>query len=100
MSDAVFPAMACTYASSVLVTLADPVHGPELRDLLGQPLGVPEQEKARTIVAGSGAIAASVQVARSYAEEAAAAAHAGPSPRLADALARLAHSMVDGLPTT
>jgi geranylgeranyl pyrophosphate synthase len=83
----------------VLLTLADPVHGPELRDLLGQPLGLPEQEKARTIVAGSGAIAESVLVARSYADEAAAAALAGPSPQLAEALARLAHSMVDGLPT-
>ncbi len=63
------------YTLPVLLTLADPVHGPELRDLLGQPLGLPEQEKARSIVAGSGAIAESVQVARGYADDAAAAAH-------------------------
>ena len=75
------------YTLPVLLALADPVHGPELRDLLGQPLGLPEQEKARAIVAGSGAIAESVRVARAYADGAAAAAHAGPSPRLADALA-------------
>ena len=82
----------------MLLTLADPVHGPELRDLLGQPLGLPEQEKARAIVADSGAIAESVRVARDYADQAAAAALAGPSPQLAEALARLAHNLVDGLP--
>jgi len=38
-------------------------------------------------------------VARDYADQAAAAALAGPSPQLAEALARLAHSLVDGLPT-
>ena len=87
------------YTLPVLLTLDDPVHGPELRDLLGQPLDLPEQDKARSIVAGSGAIAESVRVARSYAGEAAAAARSGPSPQLAEALTRLAHSMVDGLPT-
>ena len=86
------------YTLPVLLTLADPVHGPELRDLLGQPLGLPEQEKARAIVAGSGAIAASVRVAREYAVQAAEAAAAGPSPELAAALTRLADSLVDGLP--
>ena len=86
------------YTLPVLLTLADPVHGPELRDLLGQPLGLPEQEKARSIVAGSGAIAVSVGVARGYADDAAAAALAGPSKELAAAFGRLAHSLVDGLP--
>ncbi len=88
------------YTLPVLLTLADPVRGPELRDLLGRPLELPEQEKARAIVAESGAIAESVRVARDYAEQAAAAALAGPSPQLAAAFARLAHTMVDGLPTT
>ena len=86
------------YTLPVLLTLEDPVHGPELRDLLGHPLGLPEQEKARSIVASSGAIAESVRVARKYADEAAAAALAGPSKELAEAFARLAHSLVDGLP--
>ncbi len=88
------------YTLPVLLTLADPVRGPELRDLLGRPLELPEQEKARAIVAESGAIAESVRVARDYAEQASAAALAGPSPQLAAAFARLAHTMVDGLPTT
>jgi heptaprenyl diphosphate synthase len=87
------------YTLPVLLTLADPVHGPELRDLLGQPLGLPEQDKARSIVTGSGAIADSVQVARGYADDAATAAFAGSSKELAEAFARLAHSLVDGLPT-
>lgn len=86
------------YTLPVLLTLEDPVHGPELRDLLGKPLGLPEQKKARSIVAGSGAIAESVRVARRYADDAAAAALAGPSKELAEAFARLAHSLVDGLP--
>ena len=86
------------YTLPVLLTLEDPDYGPELRDLLGRPLGLPEQEKARSIVAGSGAIAESVRVARTYADDAAAAALAGPSKELAEAFARLAHSLVDGLP--
>ena len=52
------------------------------------------------MVSDSGAIAASVKVARDYAEQASAAALAGPSPRLAESFARLAHTMVDGLPTS
>ncbi len=86
------------YTLPVLVTLADPVHGPELTTLLGQPLDQPEREKARTIVADSGAITASIGVARAYAAEAAEAALAGPSPELAAGLAKLAHSLVDDLP--
>jgi heptaprenyl diphosphate synthase len=86
------------YTLPVLLTLDDPVHGPELRGLLGRPLEAPEQEKARTIVAGSGAIAASVQVARSYADQAAEAVVVGQSTDLADAMARLAHTLVDDLP--
>ena len=88
------------YTLPVLLTLADPVYGSELRDLLGQPLGIPEQDKARAIVSDSGAIAASVAVARDYADQATAAAQVGPSPRLAESFARLAHTMVDGLPTS
>jgi hypothetical protein len=39
-------------------------------------------------------------VARRYAEDAAEAAATCPSAQLADGLARLAHSMVDGLPAS
>ncbi|MGP0110718.1 MAG: polyprenyl synthetase family protein [Acidimicrobiales bacterium] len=87
------------YTLPVLLALADPVAGPELSPLLGQPLGQPERDKARSIVAESGAIERSVVVARRYAELAAAAATSGPSAVLATGFANLAHSLVDGLPT-
>ncbi len=86
------------YTLPVLRALANPAVGPELRPLLGQPLGQPERDKARSIVAESGAIADSVQVARRYAELAAGAAVAGPSTELARGFAGLAHSLVDDLP--
>jgi len=85
------------YTLPVLLALADPEAGPELSPLLGQPLGQPERDKARSIVAESGAIGDSVEVARMYAAEAAAAAGSGPT-HLAAGLASLAHSLVDDLP--
>jgi heptaprenyl diphosphate synthase len=85
------------YTLPVLLALADPVAGPELSPLLGQPLGQPERDKARSIVAESGAIGESVLVARQYAEEAEAAV-AGRSPELAAGFSNLAHSLVDDLP--
>ncbi len=87
------------YTLPVLLALADPTVGPELSPLLGQPLGQPERDKARSIVAGSGAIGKSTIVARRYAELAAEAAVSGPSVALADGFANLAHSLVDDLPT-
>ena len=87
------------YTLPVLLTLADPVAGPELSPLLGQPLGQPERDKARSIVAESGAIGGAATVARRYADLAASAARSGPSVELAGAFANLAHSLVDDLPT-
>jgi geranylgeranyl pyrophosphate synthase len=86
------------YTLPVLLALDDPEAGPELSPLLGQPLGQPERDKARSIVAESGAIQDSVEVARRYAEAAAAAAGSGPSPELASGFTNLAHSLVDDLP--
>ena len=62
------------YTLPVILALADPEVGPELKPLLGQPLGQDERDRARAIVASSGGIAASVVVARQYAEKAAAVA--------------------------
>ncbi len=86
------------YTLPVLLALADPVAGPELGPLLGQPLGQPERDKARFIVAESGAIGDAATVARRYAQLAASAAVTGPSAELAEGLANLAHSLVDDLP--
>jgi heptaprenyl diphosphate synthase len=86
------------YTLPVLFALADQDTGPELRPLLGQPLGQPERDKARSIVAASSGIASSVAVGSRYADEAAAAASRCPSSGLADGLERLAFSFLDGLP--
>jgi heptaprenyl diphosphate synthase len=86
------------YTLPVLLALADPTAGPELRPLLGQPLGQPERDKARSIVAESGAIGAATGVARRYAELATADASSGSAP-LAAGFARLAHALVDDLPS-
>ncbi len=86
------------YTLPVFRALADPVVGPELRPLLGQPLGQPERDKARSIVAESGAIGDSTVVARHYADLAASAALAAPSSELVTGLVGLAHSLVDDLP--
>jgi hypothetical protein len=63
------------------------------------PLGQPERDKARSIVAASAGIAASVSVGRGYADEAAAAAARCPSGALASGFEQLAYSLLDGLPT-
>ncbi len=86
------------YTLPVLLALADPVTGPELRPLLGQPLGQPDRDKARSIVAESEAIVASVVEARRYAELAAGAAETCAPEPLNRGLATLAHSLLDDLP--
>ncbi len=87
------------YTLPVLLALGDPTVGPELRPLLGQPLGQPERDKARSIVATSPAIAASVAAGKRYAARAAEAAGALPDAGLRSGLARLAESLLQGLPT-
>jgi heptaprenyl diphosphate synthase len=86
------------YTLPVLLALADPTVGPELRPLLGQPLGPPEREKAKGIVQASDAVAAAVAVGRRYVDEAAVAAGALPDHLLSAGLARLADALLDGLP--
>lgn len=61
------------YTLPVLRTLTDSGAGPELQDLLGGPLGVPERDKAREIVRSGTGVDESLEVARRYAEDAAAA---------------------------
>jgi heptaprenyl diphosphate synthase len=86
------------YTLPVLLALADSEAGPELRPLLGQPLDPPERDKARSIVAASGAIGESTRVARRYAELAAGALDSGSPATVVEAFATLAHSLVDDLP--
>ena len=66
------------YTLPVIRTLADPEVGPELRGLLGGPLGVPERDKAREIVRNGDGVAQSLDVARRHAADAADALAAVP----------------------
>jgi heptaprenyl diphosphate synthase len=86
------------YTLPVILALEDPDVGPELKPMLGQPLDQTERDQARAIVASCGAITTSVEVARQYAVDAAAAAASSPSADLANGFALLAHSLVDDLP--
>ena len=86
------------YTLPVLFALGDPEAGPELRTLLGQPLGQPERDKARTIVAASPGVGATVAVGRHYAAAAKEATAGIRSSRLASSLAELADSMLADLP--
>ncbi len=85
------------YTLPVLLALEDPDAGSELRTLLGQPLGQPERDKARAIVAASPGVPATVEVARRYVAEATEAAGGVRSPAVAAGLRRLATSLVDDL---
>ena len=85
------------YTLPVLLALQDPDTGADLRGLLGQRLDQPERDKARAIVAGSGAIAASVAAGRDYVRRAADAADAVEEPALRRALGDVAASLLDGL---
>jgi heptaprenyl diphosphate synthase len=86
------------YTLPVLKALHDPEAGPELEPLLGKPLDQPERDKARSIVAGSTAIDATVVAGRRYVQEATDAAAALPGPDLGRPLTELAHGLLDDLP--
>jgi heptaprenyl diphosphate synthase len=85
------------YTLPVLLALRDPDTGPELRQLLGQPLAQPERDKARAIVATSSGVAATVAVARDFVDQAVATT-VGLSDRLGPGLEALARSLLDDLP--
>lgn len=82
------------YTLPVLRTLADPEVGPELRDLLGGPLGLPERDKARDIVRSGEGVAHALDVARRHAAEGADAL-AGVAGAAAATLSALPERLVD-----
>jgi heptaprenyl diphosphate synthase len=83
------------YTLPALLAFADSATGPQLRTLLGNPLGPDELEEVRAAVTSSGAIDATLEVGRRYAEEAEQAATGAPTPELAKAFAELARSVMD-----
>ncbi|HSH58836.1 MAG TPA: polyprenyl synthetase family protein [Acidimicrobiales bacterium] len=86
------------YNLPVIHALADPDAGPELRGLLGRPVGPPEREKARNIVRGTNSIAASMRVAGDYADRAVQAVEALPPGSASAAMARLGHQLLQDVP--
>jgi heptaprenyl diphosphate synthase len=88
------------YTLPVLRALADPGTAAELRPLLGAPLDQPERDKARAIVAASGAIAATIAAGHRFVEEAVEAAGSLAERSLGRSLEDLARSLLEGLPVS
>jgi heptaprenyl diphosphate synthase len=86
------------YNLPTLVALADPDSGPDLRALLGQPLGQPEREKACAIVAASSGIPSAVDEARTYVERARVATSGITNQALQEGLVQLASELLTDLP--
>ncbi len=99
-----------TYTLPVIRALADPEVGPELSELIGHPLGVPELEKARDMILSTGAMRESIAEGRRWADLAAQALQEMPPPSVAgsngarkavtpvrEALSVLAHRLIDDL---
>jgi heptaprenyl diphosphate synthase len=86
------------YTLPALVALADPDAGPDLRALLGQPLGQPEREKACSIVGASSGINAAVDEARTYVERARLATSGVSNHGLQEGLTQLAAELLIDLP--
>ena len=72
--------------------------GAELRDLLGRPVERGEVERLRALVRANGAVGEACAVARGYAAEAAASLRAVGDGQVAQALAAVGSSLVDGVP--
>jgi heptaprenyl diphosphate synthase len=86
------------YTYPVLVALADADIGPELSLLLGQQLDQPERAKARSMVAASPGVAATVAMGRGYVDAAVNSLRGVRSDPLAANLTGLVESLLDGLP--
>ncbi len=82
------------YNLPVIHALADPDAGPELRGLLGRPVGTPEREKARDIVRGTDSIAAALKLGEGYADRAAQAVEALPQGPASTAMAHLGRRLL------
>jgi heptaprenyl diphosphate synthase len=84
-----------TYTLPVILALAQPEAGEELRALLGKPLDTPERDKARDIVRATDAVAGARAAAGRYADLAADAARSLPRGPVTTAMAELGHRLLD-----
>ena len=87
-----------TYSLPVIFALADPEVGPELRELLGRPVGSPERDKARSVIRATDGISAARGVGHRYADRAAEAVRELPSGPIAGAMATLGHRLLEDIP--
>jgi heptaprenyl diphosphate synthase len=86
------------YTFPVLVALRDPDVGPELSSLLGRPLDQPERAKARSIVAASQGVGATVAMGRGYVDAAVTSLQGVRSGSTIAHLTTLVESLLEGLP--
>jgi geranylgeranyl pyrophosphate synthase len=86
------------YTLPVLYALADPETGPELANLLGQPLAQPERDKARAMVASSTGIASTLAMGRRFAAQAKSALDGLRTAELVAGLGALTDTLLDDLP--
>lgn len=90
-----------TYTLPVILALASPQVGDELRALLGEPLDDPARDKARDLILSTDGVLAATVEARRWATRAETALgplrNQGPADMF-DALAQLGHRLVDELP--
>jgi heptaprenyl diphosphate synthase len=86
------------YTLPVLLALRDPAVGPELEALLGRPLGQPERDKAKAMVAGSSAVGETLSAAGRFVHGAVEAASALTPPGLSRAMTELARGLLDDVP--
>ena len=86
------------YTLPVLLALQDPAVALELQPLLGRPLGAPEREKAKAMVAASAAVGATMAAAERFTDQAAEAAGALTGGGLGRSMAALARGLLDDLP--
>ena len=87
------------YTLPVLFALEDGTVSAELTSILGAPLGEPEREKARSLVAASNGVARSLERAHHHASQAGELAGSLESPVLAAGFAALAEALLVDLPS-
>lgn len=86
------------YTLPVILALQDPAVGPELKGLLGRPLGQPERDKAKAMVGSSPAVAETLRRAGRFVADALSALSGTGSLPSATAMAELARGLLEDLP--
>ncbi len=86
------------YNLPTLIALRDPVHGDQLRQILGSPLDDEERERARKLVVATSGVSATIEAARSFVTQATLALSVLPSPELRAGLTSFLESLLEDFP--